>query len=721
MRFTAPYRQLNKLLEDETLEPRLSWGLRMAVAASAPLLWGLLTNNLLHASWLILTAECICWVELKGAFTQRISILLTGVFLTFSFAALGTLTAHYLWISVIAVFAVCYIAGLFKNLGDRGSGLAICVYVMFIVSNAYPVESNRQLLNRLTLIFIGGVWTFTVGTIGSLFIPLRQPYRRSIALIWKANASLLGTINKGWDSKNVWNSIHDIYLQEKQVRTTMDSSLQLFENRSYQSDIFPAKEVELAKLRKLTSLVGIHIMAVSNELDSLKRMSLPATLKLELFQLLEALQSVVNKMAFYTASLKPEAELVVQSSIDKTHQYIARLTEYYDKHEAYENPLKRIAQLTERCIRLIENGLTHLQEIAGDKPAYSSYAFLKVFYVLQPQRWFKGTRLLWSSNTLTLRYILRSSLAASLALFFYKWFKIDHGYWFAFTVILVMQPYFGATLKKAFERITGTLAGGIVGGVFIHLNDLFYSREILLFISFVSMVYYVRKNYTIAAFFITVSLVLLFDAEQSIHYNIIIMRALCTIGGACLGIIAGFAFLPDWDSKWLPQHIAIAVENNYHYFTESFIKTPTADWTKWKRLAETANSSAFDSFNRYLAEPSLRKRPVLTLYHLIIHNVHITRDLNTIHIENETTGNTEITSKEQELLLQTCLDEYNEIMTFLKKINERRTYPLQHKIETPVQSLSVHQLFYLSKILDELKSVRQNLSQLIALISEKQL
>lgn len=722
MPFKQTYFPIHRLLEDETFEPRISWGLRMAIAAIVPVIWGLATHNILASSWVTLTAECICWVELKGSFTQRISILTVGMLLAMFFAALGTFTANYLTISVIAIFIVCFIAGLFKNLGDRGSGLALCVYVIFIVSNAYPVHDLTQLKHRTLLVMLGGIWAFVASTVGSLFIPLRQPYRRSIALIWKANAALLHAVAKGWDGVGLRNSMRIIYQKEKDVRTAMDSSLQLFENRSYQTDIFPAKEVELAKLRKITSLVGVDFTAISDELDRIKISALSEDLRLKIYGVLSNMQQVVNRMALYTADLNAASELLVRTAIDNAKKQMDSLSEANQEGHIYYQQINRVIQLLERSIRLLENGLVHLGQIVGDKPVYSSYSFMKTLYLLQPQRWIKNTRLLFNFNTLTARYILRSALAASVALFIYKWFDINHGYWLAFTVILVMQPYFGATLKKAFDRIIGTLAGGIAGGLLILLHDKFYIREIILFISFMYMVYFLRKNYMYAAFFITVSLVLLFDAEQVLDNNIIIMRALCTIGGAGLAIIAGFALLPDWDSKWLPKHIATAISNNYDYFITSFFSQEKSEWTKSKRLAETANSNAFDSFNRYLSEPSSRKRPTMSLYHVIMNNVRITRELNNIHIEEESLKAESIelmASREQHI--REALDSFNKIMEQLQFLEDKSSISIQKNIEPTHRNYTTHQLFYIDKMIAELRSLHQHLTELIPFLEDKNL
>jgi len=269
-----------------------------------------------------------------------------------------------------------------------------------------------------------------------------------------------------------------------------------------------------------------------------------------------------------------------------------------------------------------------------DERVYHSYSFIKTLFLLKPKYFLNSLRVLFSLNSFTTRYAIRSAVAATVALFLYKWFHIDHGYWLPFSVMIVIQPYFGATFKKAIDRVGGTLLGGLAGGLLLHTPAGLHAKEFFLFLTFILMVYYVRKQYAIAAFAITLNLVLLFNLESSYNNMLLVTRALCTIGGSLLAVLSGVALLPTWDEKWLPSHLAKAIKGNYDYFIATFYtRERTLTWTRYKRPAESANSNAFDSFNRYVQEPGEKQPEVY--YDLITCNVRITRNLNNIHLEQD--------------------------------------------------------------------------------------
>jgi hypothetical protein len=65
MAFLKPDKTLSTFIQNESYEPLVSWGVRMAISGSVPLLWGLATNRIEYAVWIALTAEGISWVEMK--------------------------------------------------------------------------------------------------------------------------------------------------------------------------------------------------------------------------------------------------------------------------------------------------------------------------------------------------------------------------------------------------------------------------------------------------------------------------------------------------------------------------------------------------------------------------------------------------------------------------------------------------------------------------------
>lgn len=609
----------------------------MAISGTIPVIWGLATSRANEAVWIALSAEAVSWVELKGPFQWRVRTLLTGALFTMVFSVIGMVTGVNLIFTILGMFGVAFLATILKNVGDRASGLAICVYMMFIFSNANPDNKLFDIKFRLWYVAIGAMLAVFTGIIVSLLTPAQQPYRRQIALIFRAIASLVKTISGNRYTLQSGKPPEDLYEKEKEVRLAMDNSLKFFDKLAHQVNTKDHQHYQLAQVRKAASLVAVNIIAITDEMEHIVLADLDESLRLKAAAMYGALQEAIDRIAVYVISLKPEEKLIAISQLNRVKKLSMLIKNFpFPVDERQRKARHRILHLVGRSVILLESAIGRIDNMGKDKPVLRSYSLIKTSFVLKPRYFFRNIRSMFSLSALTTRYALRSAIAATIAMAIYKYFNIDHGYWLPFSVMIIIQPYFGATFKKAMDRVVGTLLGGISGSLLLHIPGGLHIKELILFATFVIMVYYMRKNYAIAVFAVTLNLVLLFNIEVAgININsIMFTRAICTTGGAVLAVIAGFALLPAWDKKWLPVHLANAVRSNYDYFMATFYKHGIrSGWTKFKKLAESNNSDVFDSFNRYKDEPGKDKS--MTYYDLIACNVRITRDLNNVNTEFE--------------------------------------------------------------------------------------
>jgi uncharacterized membrane protein YccC len=711
------YKTLSRLIQNESFEPLIGWGIRMALSGTLPIIWGLATGRIGDAVWLTLTAEAVSWVELKGSFAWRVRTLFFGALLSIFFACLGILSANNIWLSVICMFGVGFVATLLKSIGDRASGLAICVYLLFIICNAYPVHNMAEFYDRLTFIVLGAVWPVMVGVVASLLTPAEEPFRRQVALIWRSIGSLVQSIAKTGNDKRSRALMREVYAKEKEVRTTLDSSYQFYSRMAHQVNKENHQQYQLAMVRKVAGLLAVSVTEIGEEMEHITISSLDKSLRLKAAALYAALQEAIGRIAVYVITLKPEERLIVFSEINRMQRLTVLIREYpLPPEERQTLAIKRILQLTDRSAKLMESALQRLESMGKDVPVFKSYSMVKTLFILKPRHLLGNLRVLFNFDTFNARYALRSAIAATIGLFIFKWFKIDHGYWIPFSVMIVIQPYFGATFKKAIDRVVGTLLGGIAGGLLLRLPTGLYLKESILFITFILMVYYVRKNYAVAVFAVTLNLVLLFHLEEAYNNTLMITRALSTVGGAILAVGSGYALFPMWDKKWLPSHLAAAVMCNYEYFISTFYApVRITNWTRYKRSVESKNSNVFDSFNRYMAEPGKDKSPIY--YDLIVYNVRITRNLNFIHIEQDDKRQGEVTpaTDVQQKRIDEALMLFNKVVSILPDLHKQADKPapaIQSPVATPFL-LNDAQQTSLEKLLIELKAMERELTAFV--------
>lgn len=675
------------------------------------MIWGLTTGRIMDSVWIALTSEAVSWVEMKGSFAWRLRTLVAGAVLAVAFSMLGSVTGNNLWLSVVGMFAVGFLATLLKNIGDRASGLALCVYMLFIFSNAYPVTSLPEIEHRLGLVVIGAAWPVILGVATSFLMPAEEPFRRQIALIWRSIAVLVDAVSKNNNHKNG----AMVYDEDKAVRLAIDSSYQFFGRMAHQVSEKDNRQYQLALLRKIAGMVAVNVIGMGEEKQLVDIASLDEALRIKAATLFSAMKEAVGRISVFVITLEPEEKLLAVSHINRLKKLTALIREYpWPEDEKQRNAIKRIMQLTDRTVRLLENAILRIDKMGADAPVFRSYSFVKTLFILKPKYFLSDIRMLFALDNFNTRYALRSAVAAALALFVFKWFRIDHGYWLPFSVMIVIQPYFGATFKKAIDRVAGTVLGGLAASLLLQLPAGMHFKEGILFLTFILMVYYIKRKYSVAVFFITLNLVLLFHIEAAYSDRIMVTRALCTVGGALLAVVSGFALFPTWDKKWLPSHLAAALKSNYDYFTATFFAPQRQiNWTRYKRSAESKNSNVFDSFNRYMQEPGREKSELY--YDMVTSSVRITRNLNNIQLEEDEKRRTTASnpSAEQQNKINECLDSFNKVMGHLSLIDPNHPYKTMDAAQVGVSPFCPNemQMIFLEKVNIELKAVAQSLKE----------
>ncbi len=718
MNLLSVYQLVNKRLQTEYLEPAWGWGIRVAVSVTIPLLWGLLSGASREAEWMAIAAECVSFIELKGNIGQRVRLLLSASLLSVLFCIVGSIAGNFLWISLPGMLVVGFLSGLFKNLGDRGMGLALSVYIFYIITSSYPVQTAEALWDRCGTVALGALWTVFVGLCSFLFIRVGTPYRRTIAAIWKSVASLAEVSGRGWDGRSPRSSIREIYLKEKDVRTAIDSSLILFEETLDQLNKSEGAKYALAQSRRCASLVSLHIIQITETAEQLHKMSPERQFTVKLHSLFRVMQQLGERMSIYMLTLKEEERLLVHSRIERLRKIIDFLAESpEDWLPGMAGHVAKIQVLSERVAKLIEKSLAILKQ-PGEQRVYRAYSFAQTLSILHPKYIRNNIRQLFHLDSITTRYALRIGTAAMLGTLLSNLFFQNHGYWIPFTAIIVSQPYFGATLKRGLERSIGTVAGILVGTGFLMLpfDSPMIPRLILVFVSSVLLIYFLRRQYSVATFFITLMLIGLLAIEPHFDAHLLLIRVMNTLIGSALAISCGFLLLPAWDKDHLPRYLAEAITANLSYFQNTFYQGKSSPWTRLKRVAESKNSNAFDSFTRFMQEPgSRRKKRIANYYYLLTHNVRITRELNNFHSETELAED-KVPIREKEKffqLLYECDDLFRENARLLKKggnnfVEERflKTFPESgFNSETPTES----QMIYVEKMLIELKAISASL------------
>lgn len=188
----------------------------------------------------------------------------------------------------------------------------------------------------------------------------------------------------------------------------------------------------------------------------------------------------------------------------------------------------------------------------------------------------KGERPQWSTlfdrDHPRFRFAVRLSLAWLTGYGLMQLLDMDKGAWILMTSLIVFQQTYSATRMRLFHRIFGTLIGVVLGVTLSHLLPTLPGQILLLFGSIYLFFYWLKKNYTVAAMFITTYSLASFNILSNEGIAVMLPRVVDTTAGALIAYLVVRFIWPDWQSKQLPGFLLLAVAKNKRYFESTYQK-----------------------------------------------------------------------------------------------------------------------------------------------------
>lgn len=210
------------------------------------------------------------------------------------------------------------------------------------------------------------------------------------------------------------------------------------------------------------------------------------------------------------------------------------------------------------------------------------------------------------------RHGLRAGVAVGAAWFVARLFVPDHASWVVVTTLAVLQPYQGATLTRAIERIIGTVLGCLVAVAVTLLVHSPLGLALVMTPLSVAAVATRPRSYRLFTFFLTPVFVLLAERYPG-DYQTAVVRAGASILGGVVALVAALVVFPSSERRRLPDTLwtMIAATEGYAQAVlgvrshKSATLRTTVD--EARRKAGVAIGEAETSLERLLAEPQLHR------------------------------------------------------------------------------------------------------------------
>lgn len=569
-----------------------------------------------------LGALCVSVVDNPGPQIHKRNAMLVVTPLLFIMAVLMGFSSHITWLVAIEIAVFFFFFSMFNVYGARASAVGTSALVVMILAIGRP-QSGTDIIFHALYILAGGVWYMLL----SLSINTIWPYR-------VAEQMLGESIRKVADYLRLRADFYDSTLSVEEIQKKLIK--QQVEVHQHQENV---REI-LFKTRKL----------LKDASPASRRIILTFVDVVDLFEKATAIHydyDVLRKQFADTGILPSFGKIIRRFAEELDHigrqlNNHERLTHLHDMEEELNHLKYRVDELEAnghnmmalkkilvnlRNIYLRINQIYKYTESPGEIPVQPAGTDYSQFVTRQKfdYKIFRDNLTLKSGN---FRHALRVSIVClSVYLLSGHFYSGNYSYWILLTVLVILKPGFSLTKQRNYERVIGTIIGGLLGtGVLFLVHD-----KTLLFVFLLAFMIlsfsFIRLYYVIGVLFMTPYILIMFSFMEPAEAmaGIVQERIIDTVIGAVVAGVASYFIFPSFESHQIEKLMASAVSANATYLTKAIDMAPSdrsavSEYRLARKEIYVSQANLGAAFQRMLDEPKQRRKNATSIHRFVILN-----------------------------------------------------------------------------------------------------
>jgi uncharacterized membrane protein (TIGR01666 family) len=598
-------------------------GLRMTFGILFPSLLLMQFHHFDLGLTLSLGALCICTIDNPGPLSHKRNGMAIGNLFLFvvavitGFARLNVVTLG------IEITFFSFLFSMFTVYGNRAASVgtsALLVMIFMMDKEAKP----DQILTLSATILAGGIWYLLFSLV---FFGIR-PYRAAqqtlgenisdIAVFLRIKAEFY------LPDTDMDENYRKLVSQQIKVSQHQDAVRELL----FKSRVMVKESTNASRMLVLTfiDLVDVFEQIMITHYDySHIRDSFGATGILdEIASILQGMADELDNIAYMVLSNTRKKHKV--DFITELEQLKLRIDDIGSGKQATSNiALKKILinlrDLNDR-IKSINNYYNSkssdtLLETTISNQEYSKFVSHQEF---APHIFFDN----FSFTSSAFKHALRVSLVCLIGFVIAKNFAIGHhSYWVLLTIIVILKPGFSLSKQRNYQRLIGTICGGVIGiGILLFIPDKDV-QFILLVVLMIGTYSFLRLNYVVSVIFMTPYVLILF---KFLGVGFVVKeRIVDTIIGSSIAFIASYLIFPSWEFEQIQQNLAAVINANVNYLVKiansifgKEVGTIEYKLARKDVFVKSANLSA--AFERMTSEPKSKQRKIKEVHKFVVLN-----------------------------------------------------------------------------------------------------
>jgi hypothetical protein len=628
---------IEKLSDRETLQPTIIKAIRSSVSFMPPVILagsGVITP--MQGVMAGFAAHSVSMLDVRGTYLLRLSILSLQACIMIGLAWVGGETGMVVGVvpAIVASGLMAFLAGYLRHtLGEYGPGIATPAALLLFTAMAVPADSGAGYSTGLALAAVAGsIWGIALHIV-KWPIDYQYPLRFAVGECWAAAALLFEAMAEVPLAK---------FVNRQKKITARELGLDQTLNRTRLALAGAGNPEQRPFLKPLTLLLhwagavstnSVSLFALLGKRagkDEMKFLAYPIRASLTSFS------TVSRALALAIVSRRSDHRVRTEISLKRTLQLLEVLETRISLHVDNSDDRNHALELV-RILKRFAEELSGVVQSVGVHDPHAQFSF-QLIELKGP-----GVNALYGPVNFSLRmsrelfqYSLRLAIVLILGTTVFKILQLPHGYWIPFSSLVVLQPDFGSTWRRAFHRAAGTLLGVIAVGGLLHLHPPYWVLLLIIAVLCGVVAHFLKHNYTLAVFIVTIMLVVSMEAMGPVSFSLAIERLACCVLGSLLAFLAALTLWPFWERQRMRPLLARAIQCNRDYLKvlagafKAGAKAPGQRILPAKMQVETANADVFDSLRRMGKEPEAKRANLKAAAVLATGNYRLTRIFNAL-------------------------------------------------------------------------------------------
>ncbi|MBB5394727.1 FUSC family membrane protein [Mucilaginibacter sp. AK015] len=599
-------------------------GLRMSVGILVPSLVMMQLGNFSMGLTMSLGALCICTVDGPGPISHKRNAMAAGNLCMLAVAVITGFARFNVYTLGAEITLFSFLFSMFTVYGNRAAsiGTSALLIMILMMDKAVPLP---QLPAFCATLVCGGLWYMTFSLV---FVGLR-PYRAAQQVLGEnvADIARFLRIKADFYSGNVDidANYRKLVLQQIQVSNHQDAVREiLFKSRLIVKESTPASRVIVLTFIDLVDMFE-QIMATHYDYNYIREKFENTGILKDIADFLHHVADDLDNIGYsILANDRPEKLSNLELRLEQLKLKIDAVGT--DDKETSNLVLKKILINLRDLSKSISNIYKYYHSKASDSlvqnPTDVEYSKFVTHQDYAPHIFTDNL----TFNSGAFKHALRVAIVCLVGFITAKNVSLGgHSYWVLLTIIVILKPGFSLSKQRNYQRLIGTMAGGVIGILILNFIPDKTAQFVFLIVFMIGTYSFLRLNYIVAVIFTTPYVLILFKFLGLGLINVAQERIIDTLIGSGIAFIGSYTLFPTWEFEQINETLRSVIRANINYLKKisESISGKAVEITGYKLARKdvyvnSANLSA--AFERMTSEPKSKQRSIKDIHKFVVLN-----------------------------------------------------------------------------------------------------